>query len=146
MISFERLSDGSFLVSGTHEPRDAYSIRAELDATWITAIRLELIADERLPGKGPGRHETGNFHLAEISLEVSDADSDSGLRRIPIQHAWATYSWSNMSITNAMDGNPDSAWHVWSKQGRSHAAVFFLRDPIPVTGLRVHARGRSVFR
>jgi hypothetical protein len=128
--SFERLSNGSFLVTGPHEERDIYSIRTDLDETWITAIRLDLVADERLPNDGPGRHETGNFHLAEISLKVPDETSKSGFRHVPFEHAWATYAWPGRAVLNAIDGNRNSVWHVYSKQGMSHTAIFFLRDPI----------------
>jgi hypothetical protein len=63
---FEQQSDGSFLVSGPIQQHDVYSSTADLDPTGVTAVRLDVLKDKRLPGNGPGRHATGSFHLAEI--------------------------------------------------------------------------------
>jgi hypothetical protein len=128
--TFERLSDGSFLVSGPNVERDIYSITTDLDLTGVTAVRLDVIADDRLPEKGPGRHETGNFHLAEIVLEVSDNSASNGKRSVPFTRAWATYSWDTRPVNNAIDGNTESVWHVWERLGKSHSAIFYLTEPL----------------
>jgi hypothetical protein len=61
--------DGSVLVSGPLETVDVYTLttEAKLPGT-ITAIRLEALADAKLPGKGPGRSQNGNFVLNEFRV------------------------------------------------------------------------------
>jgi hypothetical protein len=63
-----RQSDGSVLASGTRPERDTYIITANSPLTSITAVRLEVLTDDSLPKKGPGRQENGNLHLSEFEL------------------------------------------------------------------------------
>ena len=37
----------------------------------VTAVRLELLTDDSLPHKGPGRCDNGNLHLSEITLTAA---------------------------------------------------------------------------
>lgn len=124
---FERLPDGSFLVSGPTDERDVYTLTRELDLTGIYAIRLDVIADERLPRRGPGRHSTGNFHLAEIELWIED---ESSQRQRLFDRTIASYSWQDRPISNAIDGDRHTIWHVWGKLGYSQTARFFLNKPL----------------
>src|SRR5205814_8621372 len=63
-----RQADGSLLAGGTLAERDTYSVSAASPLATITAVRLEVLADESLPHRGPGRQENGNFHLSEFQL------------------------------------------------------------------------------
>ncbi|MEM1296853.1 MAG: DUF1549 domain-containing protein, partial [Verrucomicrobiota bacterium] len=48
--------DGAIFASGDFTKRDVYTLRFELeDSEPITAIRLEVLPDARLPARGPGR-------------------------------------------------------------------------------------------
>jgi len=65
--------DGSVLASGESPLTDVYAITANTDLTGITAVRLEVLADDRLPARGPGRVAHGNFVLNEIELAAQPA-------------------------------------------------------------------------
>ena len=47
-----RQPDGSILSSGKNPERDTYTITAEVGLARVTAIRLEVMSDERLPKRG----------------------------------------------------------------------------------------------
>ncbi len=47
-----------------------YTLHCLTELTGITAVRLEMLTDERIEGKVPGRGN-GNFVLGEIELEVA---------------------------------------------------------------------------
>ena len=64
------LEDGSVLASGASPETDVYTVMAGTDLTGITAIRLEVLTDDRVPGPGPGRTAHGNFVLNEIELSA----------------------------------------------------------------------------
>jgi hypothetical protein len=104
-----------------------------LDPTGVIAVRLDVLKDERLPGNGPGRHETGSFHLAEISLEVADVDASDGTRLVPFARAWPTHSWHSRPVKRAIDGNKDTPWHIWGRLDVSHTAIFYLPEPFPTS-------------
>jgi hypothetical protein len=65
--TFERLDDGSLLVSGTEEETDVYSLSTKAGMDAITAIRIETIPHKSLgAGNGPGRND--NFVLNEFEV------------------------------------------------------------------------------
>ena len=69
--TLSRLPDHSVLASGNSPETDTYAFKARTDLTNISAIRLELLPDDSLPGHGPGRAvETGKGSLTEIELAV----------------------------------------------------------------------------
>lgn len=71
--TLSRQDDGSLLVLGENPETDVYIIDARTELTGITAIRVEVLADDRLPGPGPGRTEHGNFVLSHIELAAEPA-------------------------------------------------------------------------
>src|SRR6185437_480612 len=69
--------DGSVIVSGAWPKTDTYTITAKTDLTGITAIRLQVLSDDRLPHNGPGRSESGNFVLTHLSASARPSDASS---------------------------------------------------------------------
>ena len=67
-VTFKKLSDGSFLVSGQNPPGGTYQIDATTDVKGITGFRLEAIPDESLPAHGSGRAAQGGFMLSELQV------------------------------------------------------------------------------
>ena len=62
--------DGSILVSGTNPATDSYELTFSNLPPGITALRLEVLPDDSLPRKGPGRAGNGNFVLSELTVTV----------------------------------------------------------------------------
>ncbi len=58
--------DNSVFVDGENG-KGTYRLAASIPLDRITAIRLEALADDRLPGKGPGRSGGGNFVVTEFT-------------------------------------------------------------------------------
>src|SRR5688572_17666535 len=74
---FTNLSDGSVLATGTTPAMDVYTVNVAGPFVGpITAIRLEVLTDDSLPHKGPGRvAENGNFHLTDFRIEARKDDT-----------------------------------------------------------------------
>jgi mono/diheme cytochrome c family protein len=72
-----KLPDGSVLAGGKAADTDTYTLRARTPLKGITALRLELLPDESLPEKGPGRapgtREAGGGNLVLSDLKVAVA-------------------------------------------------------------------------
>src|SRR3712207_7146020 len=63
--------------------------RSETDLKEITGIRLEVLADPRLPQNGPGRAKDGNFVLTEFELKAAP---DRKSTRLNSSHANISYA------------------------------------------------------
>src|SRR5262249_22489935 len=62
--------DQSVLATGTLA-KDTYTFVAPVELKGITGLRLEALADDSLPGKGPGRAQNGNFVLHELKVTIA---------------------------------------------------------------------------
>ncbi|HEX3997879.1 MAG TPA: PSD1 and planctomycete cytochrome C domain-containing protein [Pirellulales bacterium] len=112
--------DDSVLSTGTRPDCDTYTISAIAPLAEMTAIRLEVLADDRFPHHGPGRQDNGNLHLSEIQVFAGDAVG----RPLPISRAVADFNQDGWGIERAIDGLDATAWGIYPQVGRSHLAVF----------------------
>lgn len=134
--------DGSILFSGSRPEKDTYTFAFEGELTGITAVRLEVLADDSLPKQGPGRQDNGNLHLSEFTLSIAPTslpDAPGGgaqgtLEPKPesarIAMAYADFNQDGWEIGAAIDGKPETAWGVHPDVGKSHSAVFVLAEPL----------------
>jgi len=127
-----KLSDNSLLASGTIPAKETYTFTAASPLQKVTAIRLEVLADPRLPHNGPGRQpDNGNLHLSEFKVSLNSKKSPT-TRPLPIATASADFDQDGWTITKAIDNNIDTAWGIHPKEGESHFAVFELKTPIEI--------------
>ena len=117
-------ADDSVFVSGDMTKHDVYTLRLHSDGRPITALRLEALPDDRLPGQGPGRvfYEggPGDFFLSEIALKTNGKSVK-----------WASATQSGIgSASGAIDNNPQTGWSINGRQGKTSVAVFRLAEPL----------------
>ncbi|MBX9789133.1 MAG: PSD1 and planctomycete cytochrome C domain-containing protein [Pirellulales bacterium] len=121
------LDDRSILASGDMSKRDEYQVALANVLPRVTALRLEVLPDEGLPRRGPGRiayeGPFGDFFLSEVTLRIGEQ---------PLKITAATHSFANGHNTAAasIDGDPQTGWSIDGGQGRAHVAVFQLAEPL----------------
>ncbi len=118
-----RQPDGSVLFGGARGQTDTYTFVAQSDVSPITALRVEILPDDALPHKGPGRQENGNCALNEIALSVSG-------KSIPLVNPSADFEENGWGVAAAIDGNLKTAWAIFPEIGKPHVAVFETKEPI----------------
>ena len=91
----------------------------------ITAIRLEVLTDDSLPQRGPGRQDNGNLHLTEFEVYADDSD-----KPLALINPTADFNQRDWEIAKAIDQNEPTAWGIDPKEGTSHRAVFELKEPM----------------
>jgi mono/diheme cytochrome c family protein len=151
--TLKRLDDNSILATDVRPDKDTYTITAPTSLTKLTALRLDVLADDSLPMKGPGRQDNGNLHLSEFEAFVLDADA-SEPTRLKILTAKADWDQAGWTIAHALDGNEATAWGIYPQVGQSHHAVFALDQPVElqpssqivVVLKQLHGRGHLIGR
>lgn len=68
--------DGSVLASGKPPASESYTLVLKPPTKAVTALRLEVIPDAGLPGKGSGRAGNGNFVLSRFRALVRPSGKD----------------------------------------------------------------------
>jgi hypothetical protein len=124
--------DGSILASGKSDAIDIYTVTglAEVDKP-ITAIRLEVLADQSLPARGPGRAENGNFVLNEFRLTSKPLDKpDAAATPIKLTAIAQIFQQDGFPAANAVDGNPATGWATAPRFGQDNAALFKFQQPV----------------
>ena len=129
---FARQTDGSWFVSGERPEKDTFIVTAQVKAKDIRAIRLEALPDVRLPGKGPGRYDpSGNFHLTEFRAQPQSSSGETnGAARLEFSRATADHGDRGDTISNAIDGQPNTFWSIHPRYGEAHEAVFEFKGPL----------------
>jgi hypothetical protein len=125
-----RQSDASLFASGTAPERDTYTVTADLKLSKVTAIRLEVLTDERLPKGGPGRQpDNGNLHLSEIQALLFEPGAESP-RVLSLTNASADFNQEGWGVAKALDGDEKTAWGIHPRENESHQAAFELAAPL----------------
>ena len=130
-------ADGSLLAGGPNESPDTYTITAQTREVGITAVRLEVLPDARLPSGGPGRVDNGNFALDEFALTAAPANDPDAAQPVPFGEPLADLSQQSHGgwpVAAALDGDPDTGWSVHPATGCPHVAIVPIRQPIGTPG------------
>lgn len=130
----ETLADGSIFSSGDITKRDVFTMTFPIDESQLplSALRLEVLPDERLPAGGPGRSyyegRQGDFFLSELTAKLGEE---------PIQLTAASHSYGKISIgsgsadaANVLDGDGSTGWGTAQREGEANQLVVNLAEPI----------------
>ncbi len=123
-------NDLSVVATGDNGHVD-YTFIAETDLSAITAVRLELLADERLPGKGPGRANNGNLVLTEFELTAAPKNDQRAAKKVKLQKPLADFSQDNYGVNTAVDGKTpeqNNGWAISPNTGVTHWATFQIAE------------------
>ncbi len=124
-----RLADESILIGGARVGADTTVVTASPGTREITAFRLEVIPDDSLPQRGPGRAENGNLHLHEFEAQVLKAGS-SVATKLKFAKASADFDQSGWTSAMAIDGNAKTGWAIHPAVGQQHELVVELDQPL----------------
>ena len=126
------LSDHSILSGGTRPETDVSTVTARVPLPTVTGVRVEVLADESLPQKGPGRQDNGNLHLNEFSITVLPADDPTAASPLMLRNPIADFDQEGWTVAMAVDGNAATAWGIFPEVGKPHRATFELAEPLKV--------------
>lgn len=139
--SLKSRADGAVLVNGTNPERDTYRIEFHPSITNALGLRLEVLPDDSLPSKGPGRAGNGNFVLTEWVARVEDGNGQTA-RSIAFKSAQATTEqavaagdnvYHKWSANSAIDGDvlgSISGWAILPEVGRTQRLAVEFTQPL----------------
>ena len=124
--------DGSLFAAGALADLEHYTLTSSVPLERLSAVRLEVMKDERLPMGGPGRAANGNLHLSEVELRWFPTGAE---KATPLEIATASASFDQEGWTSAqaIDGDSKTGWAIFPRVNESHEIVFELADPIDLS-------------
>jgi len=126
-----RQPDGSILPAGSVD-NGVITVVAETDLVGVTGVRLEMIADDRQPNRGPGRAGDGNFVLNEFTLTAAPKADPSKSKPVTLTNALADFSQATFSPAALLDGSLAAAngWAIAPAYGVTHWATFETKEGV----------------
>ncbi|MDB4810035.1 PSD1 and planctomycete cytochrome C domain-containing protein [bacterium] len=127
--SFEVQADGAVLLAGEVPDKVQYHLTFDLPDRPVTAIKLDALTDDSIPGKGPGRGDPvrSNIILSEIECRLINGDSSELLA---LTQPRADFSQAKWPVAAAIDGDPQTGWAVSPQLGEPHWSSFQFSEPI----------------
>ncbi len=128
--------DGSVLASEKRPEKDTYSMTFHAPFRGLTALRLEVLADDSLSKRGPGRQDNGNLHLSEFKVfATSDGQAlAADAKPLALKNPRADFNQDGWTIAHTIDGNPGTAWGIHPRVGEDHRAIYEFVQPVTVEG------------
>ncbi len=134
-------ADGSLFATAMPDGRETpgtYILVGKSALTNITAIKLEMLPDDRLPSNGPGLAPDGNFVLSEFSVRTDPMDAKRtkrGGEQATLKNPKADFMQANFDLAEALKPrNRDKGWAVSPEAGYRHEATFEFAKPIAYEG------------
>jgi hypothetical protein len=127
--SLQREADGSVFAEGTTPANDTYELSGATPLKQITAIRLEVLSDPRLPGNGPGRAADGNFVLTQFAV-FKTRNGGASTQPVEIESARASVQQDKFGIEGTLDDKDETGWAIAPHVGRPAEATFYPKEPI----------------
>ncbi|MCL4201823.1 MAG: hypothetical protein KJ000_04970 [Pirellulaceae bacterium] len=122
-----RLLDGGVILSdGTTRENESYRILMETPPQTITALRLEALPHESLPGTGPGWGLAGRFALSQFRVLVEAVDGTQPARKVGFT---AVAEPKDDLAKRLVDDSDDSAWTV-RRRGETVSITFLPTMPL----------------
>lgn len=131
MPRLELLDDGSMLASGDTTKREVYTLTFPATAVPATAIRLEVLPHESLPGRGPGmayyEGRRGDFFLSELTIQAAD-------RPVALVDPSASFGHNSLGsgsadAANVLDGEGSTGWATGGAEGQANRWVANFAEP-----------------
>ena len=136
---YEVLPDSSILATGKSPKQNTVTFHAKVPQQKMTALRIEALAHDSLPRRGPGLAGNGNFVLSNLTVAYEAAESKrTAPTEVELSAATATHQQNTgeLSVAASIDDNVTSGWAVDAGGiGTDNAAVFRFAEPLQPSGL-----------
>ncbi|MDB6005677.1 MAG: hypothetical protein JWR15_2664, partial [Prosthecobacter sp.] len=119
--------DGSFRAENKAPKTDRYTLEISHPSKPITALQIEMLPDDSLPGKGPGLHKNGNFVLTNVSASVQYGKT---ARTLVLHSAKADFEQKTFTADKALDADDQTGWAVAGATGKKHTLTLQLSEPV----------------
>ena len=134
--------DGSLLSVGDITKRDLFDLSFDLSELAlpgpVTGVRIEALADERLPAGGPGRvfyeGREGTFSLSEVNAARDGSPLKFGGASASASGSSQRFDQGKGAAGEAIDGDSTSAWGLGGATGRDGQIALTFAEPVPATG------------
>ncbi|TWT60136.1 PSD1 and planctomycete cytochrome C domain-containing protein [Rubinisphaera italica] len=120
------VEEGTIVVSGKSPDKDVYRIVLPLEKSLskITALQMEILPDDSLPNKGPGRAGNGNFVVNSINATING-------KSVKWSRSFASHSQQGLPAENLAANQ--KGWAILPQTGQRNHVVLVIENPAQFT-------------
>ncbi|MCB1278031.1 DUF1553 domain-containing protein, partial [Prosthecobacter sp.] len=122
----EKQPDGSYLAQNKAPKTDTYTLEINNHAKQITALQIEVLPDDSLPGKGPGYNKGGNFVLTGLNAAIQHGKTTQELL---LHSPKADFEQKTFTADKTLDADDQTGWAVSGATGKKHVLTVQLAAP-----------------
>jgi hypothetical protein len=119
--------DKSVFASGPNPDHEVFILSIPTAAERITALRLEVLKDEKLPGNELARSGQ-TFVLSEVEIQAS-TNGQAGAS-VKVAQVTADFEAEGFPALALIDGKPETAWAQGGGPQSDREAVFHFAEPL----------------
>lgn len=119
---FHKRAGGAFRAAGPNPDQEVLTLALKPAAPG-NVLRIDFPLDDKLPGRGPGRADNGNFGITEVQVAGQKAVA-----------AWGNSTDRNFPASRTIDGiadKPESSWNPQAHDHRPHTLLIVLEKNVP---------------
>ncbi len=123
----QKQQDGSYLAQNKTPKTDTYTLEISNHSKPITALQVEALPDDSLPGKGPGYNKGGNFVLTKLSATLQRGKTS---QELILHSAKADFEQKTFTADKTLDDDDQTGWAVSGATGKKHTLTVQLTEPL----------------
>lgn len=112
---------------------ELYELVLEPNMKQLTAVRIEALPHDDLPGDGPGAGVAGRFAVTEVALSMTTDGDTADPRTVQVSEV---FSEKNVDLRRLVDGKEATVWRGDGK-GKPASATFLFSESLRVSGAKV---------
>ncbi len=136
-VTLEPQPDGTWFASADKIPKTSvYELVITAPPAGVTAFRVEVLTDERLPNKSSGYGLDGDFVLTDFTIETQPTPIAEAAKpeaaKVEFDKAYADFAEDRFDVSKAIDKDAQSGWAIGADQEKNrtnHWAVFIVKAP-----------------
>ena len=132
---YEILDDKSVLFVGKVPDKENYDVIVETEIEDVTGLRIEFLAHDSLPSKGPARGNGNKPNVVVTDFKLT-ATSVDGKRKsdLTVVDITASFSQGRWNVKQLIDSDPKTGWAIAPKFGQSHWINPVFDKPVSFPG------------
>jgi hypothetical protein len=119
--TYKQLADKSVLFVGNVPEKEDYEIIVATGLEAVTALKIEFLADDSLPGKGPARGNGNRPNTVLNDFKITATPVSGGkARAVEVASITADFSQRGWEVQRLLDDNKTTGWAINPQFGKDH--------------------------
>lgn len=115
--------NGEVIASGKKPDKDTFELEFATNLETLGALRIDVLTDDSLPAKGPGRAGNGNFVVNEVEVSLGD-------QKLEWAKSYGSHAQNGFAPENLAKNT--KGWAILPKAGQNHYLILEAKQVLSI--------------